>query len=111
MARRDYLTQTELMVLLAIVRLGKEAYAVPIAAEIHARTGREMATASVYAVLERLEDATLVESELGEATAERGGRAKTYYRLTAQGLAQVRETQRALQQLWRGLPRIRSKPA
>jgi DNA-binding PadR family transcriptional regulator len=111
MTRRDYLTQTELMVMLAIVRLGEKAYAVPIVTEIHQRTGREIATASVYAVLERLEDSGLVESELGEATAARGGRAKTYYRLTTSGIAQVRETQHALRQLWRGLPRLKGRPA
>jgi DNA-binding PadR family transcriptional regulator len=111
MARRDYLTQTELMVMLAIVRLGDKAYAVPIATEILNRTGREIATASVYAVLERLEDSKLVDSELGEATATRGGRAKTYYRLTNTGLAQLRETRNALRQLWRGMPRLKGRTA
>jgi len=111
MTRRDYLTQTELMVMLAIVRLGEKAYAVPIATEILGRTGREIATASVYAVLERLEDSRLVESELGEATAIRGGRAKTYYRLTNTGLAQLRETRNALRQLWRGMPRLKGRTA
>jgi DNA-binding PadR family transcriptional regulator len=111
MARRDYLTQTELMVMLAIVRLGEKAYAVPIATEILERSGREIATASVYAVLERLEDSKLVESELGEATATRGGRAKTYYRLTNTGLAQLRETRNALRQLWRGVPRLKGRTA
>jgi len=105
MARRDYLTQTELMVMLAILRLRDEAYGVPISTEIFERTGREVATASVYAVLERLEDQGLVESQMGEATATRGGRAKTYFRVTAKGSAQLRETQRALELMWRGLPR------
>ena len=80
--------------MLAILRLGEEAYGVPISAEILARTGREIATASVYAVLERLEDQGLVTSALGEATAARGGRAKTYFRLTAKGVSQLRETHR-----------------
>lgn len=104
MADRAYLTQTELMILLAIMRLKDEAYGVPISAEILDRTGREVATASVYAILERLEDRGFVKSQLGEATAMRGGRAKTYFRVTAKGTAQVRETQHALQELWRGLP-------
>ncbi len=103
MSARGYLTQTELMILLAIVRLRDDAYGVPISAEIEARTGREVATASVYAILERLEARGFVKSQLGEATAMRGGRAKTYFRVTARGLAQVRETQHALQELWRGL--------
>jgi PadR family transcriptional regulator, regulatory protein PadR len=103
MAERDYLTQTELMILLAILRLKDEAYGVPICAEILDRTGREIAAASVYAILERLQQRGLVESELGEATAARGGRAKTYFRVTAKGTTQVRETQHALQGMWRGL--------
>jgi PadR family transcriptional regulator, regulatory protein PadR len=103
MAQRDYLTQTELMILLAILRLKDEAYGVPISAEILKRTGREVAAASVYAILERLGERGLVESELGEATAIRGGRAKTYFRVTAKGATQVRETRHALQGLWRGL--------
>jgi DNA-binding PadR family transcriptional regulator len=111
MAQRTYLTQTELMILLAILRLKNEAYGVPISTEIRARTGREVAAASVYAILERLEAGGLVTSALGEATATRGGRAKTYFRLTARGIAQVRETQHALQQLWRGLPRLKAGPA
>ena len=110
MADRAYLTQTELMILLAILRLKDEAYGVPISAEILERTGREVATASVYAILERLADRGFVKSQLGEATAMRGGRAKTYFRLTAKGAAQVKETQHALQELWRGLL-LKGKPA
>jgi PadR family transcriptional regulator, regulatory protein PadR len=103
MSDRSYLTQTELMILLAIMRLKDEAYGVPISAEILERTGREVATASVYAILERLEARGFVKSQLGEATAMRGGRAKTYFRVTPKGNAQVRETQHALQELWRGV--------
>ena len=110
MADRAYLTQTELMILLAIMRLKDEAYGVPISAEILQRTGREVATASVYAILERLEDRGFVKSQLGEATAMRGGRAKTYFRVTTKGAGQVKETQHALQELWRGLP-LKARPA
>lgn len=109
MARRDYLTQTELMILLAVLRLGADAYGVPICKEIAACTGRDVAAGAAYAALERLLDRGLVSSELGEATPTRGGRAKTYFRLTAQGLKQVRETQRALRQLWIGIPQLTEK--
>lgn len=50
-------------------------------------------------------------SETGAATAARGGRAKTYFELTAKGLKQVRETQRSLQSLWNGIPQLRSDSA
>ena len=104
MRKREFLGQHELMVMLAVLRLGREAYGVPIAAEIADKTGREMLQGSVYATLERLEAKGLVISQLGEATPQRGGRAKRYFKLTAEGVRQVREAQRALEALWVGLP-------
>lgn len=103
---RAYLGEFELMVLLAVIRVGDEAYGVPISREIEARSGRESALGSVYAALERLQQKGLVRSRLGERTPERGGRAKRYFRVTAQGIREVRQTQRALTALWQGLPQL-----
>jgi PadR family transcriptional regulator, regulatory protein PadR len=105
MKERD-LSNFELMVMLALIRLGDAAYGVPISREIEDRSGREVSVGSVYAALERLESKGLVTSELGEATPERGGRAKRYFRVTAKGLREVRETQRTLTRLWQGLPAL-----
>jgi len=106
MTRRDQLGGFELMVILVLIRLGDNAYGVPICEELEKRTGREAAVGSVYAALERLEHKGFVTSELGEPTSERGGRAKKYFRLTARGLKEVRETQRSLVKLWQGLPEL-----
>lgn len=103
MARGDYLGEFELMILLTLMRLGEDAYGVSIAREIEKRGGREVALGSVYAALERLEEKGLATSALGEPTAERGGRAKRYFRSTPSGLRSVRETRRALVSLWEGL--------
>ena len=103
MRQRD-IGNFELMVMLALIRLGDEAYGVPISQEIEERSGREVALGSVYAALERLERKGLVASKLGEATPERGGRAKRYFRVTGKGLREVRDTQAALMSLWQGLP-------
>jgi DNA-binding PadR family transcriptional regulator len=111
MTRRDYLGNLELMVLLALIRLGEDAYGVPISREIEERSGREVALGSVYATLERLEEKGLVSSDLGEPTPERGGRAKKYFRVTARGLREVRETQRALKRLWQGLRQLEGETA
>jgi DNA-binding PadR family transcriptional regulator len=92
--------------MLALMRVGDEAYGVPISREIEQRTGREAALGSVYAALERLEEKGLVTSRLGDPAPERGGRAKRYFKITAQGLRAVRETQKALTSLWRGLPQL-----
>jgi DNA-binding PadR family transcriptional regulator len=106
MTKRDQLGSFELMVILVLIRLGDNAYGVPISEELEERTGRDVAIGSVYAALERLEDKGFVASELGEPTAERGGRAKKYFHVTARGLKEVRETQRSLVKLWNGLPEL-----
>jgi PadR family transcriptional regulator, regulatory protein PadR len=101
---REFIGQQELVVMLAVMRLGREAYGVPIAAEIAEKTGKELLQGSVYSTLERLEKKGLVASYMGDATPQRGGRAKRYFKLTAQGVSQAREAQQSLQSLWRDLP-------
>jgi len=111
MGQRDYLGSFELMVLLAILRLGGDAYGVPISREIESDSGRDVSVASVYAALQRLEDKALVSSRFGDPTPERGGRAKKYFRVTAKGVSEVQKTQRALTRLWRGVPQLKGNPA
>src|ERR1700692_293832 len=103
MGERFHLGNFELFVMLAVIRLGKEAYGVPISREIKERASRSVTFGSLYATLERLEQKGLISSELGEPTPERGGRAKKYFRVTTKGLREVRETQRVLKRLWQGL--------
>ena len=103
---RDSLSNFELMTLLALIRLGDNAYGVPISKEIEKHSGRNVSVASVYVVLERLESRGFVLSELGDPTPERGGRAKRYFRITAKGTREVRDTRRVLVELWQGLPGI-----
>ena len=106
MTKRDQLGNFELMVILALIRLGDNAYGVPICEELEKRTGRDVAIGSVYAALERLEDKGFVTSEIGEPTPERGGRAKKYFRVTGRGLKEVKETRRSLVKLWDRLPEL-----
>jgi PadR family transcriptional regulator PadR len=101
---REALGHFELMVMLALIRLGDAAYGVPISKIIEESTNREVLVGSVYAALERLEAKGFVSSEVGEPTPERGGRAKRYFRLTDNGLRQVRDTTGALVKLWKGIP-------
>jgi PadR family transcriptional regulator, regulatory protein PadR len=104
MTGRAYLGELELMLLLAVIRLGDDAYGVPIARELETLRGREVSVGSVYASLERLELKGLVASSLGEPTPERGGKAKRFFRITREGLNQVHETRRVLTRLWQSLP-------
>ena len=101
---RESLGHFELLVLLALLRQGDEAYGVPIARAIEHSTGKPVILASVYNTLERLEQKGLVRSTFGDPTPERGGRAKRYFAATAAGLREVRAAKKALTVLWRGLP-------
>jgi PadR family transcriptional regulator PadR len=96
----------ELITMLVLLRLGEDAYGVPIAREIEEQTKREVKLGSVYATLERLQEKGFVVSELGEPTPERGGRAKRYFRVTKQGMRKVRDTRQTLISLWQGVPEL-----
>ncbi len=111
MTDRSYLGEFELMILLAIIRLGEEAYGVPISRELEAHRGREVSVGSVYAALERLEAKGLVSSSLGDPTPERGGKAKRYFQVTRAGLRQAHETRRVLSRLWKALPELKEDRA
>jgi PadR family transcriptional regulator PadR len=97
---RSALGDLEHLVLLALVRLGDESYGVPILDEIAVRTGRPISRAAVYIALRRLEAKGLLRSRLGEATPERGGRAKRYFRITRPGLRQLHTSREALVAMW-----------
>ncbi|HET9319432.1 MAG TPA: helix-turn-helix transcriptional regulator [Bryobacteraceae bacterium] len=109
MSNRSYLGEMELMVLLALVRLGDDAYGVPISKELLNLAGREVALGSVYAALDRLQEKGFVTSLLGDPTPERGGRAKRYFRVTRAGLRALKMTRTALTNLWSGIPLLEGK--
>jgi DNA-binding PadR family transcriptional regulator len=97
------LGEFEQLVLLSLTRLGQDAYGVPIADDIGARTGREVSLGAVYKTLERMEDKGLVTSRIGEPTPERGGRRKKHYRIAAAGQRAVRPSMAALRNMTDGL--------
>jgi PadR family transcriptional regulator PadR len=111
MRKREYLGQLELMVLLAVMRPARDAYGVLISREIAEKSGREVALASVYAALERLERKGFVTSTLGQPTAERGGKARTYFVPTESGIQEARNAHATLLGLSRGLSGLEGKPA
>lgn len=98
------LGEFEHVLLLAILRLkGEGAYGVSIQNEISARTKRKPSAGAIYTTLERLEGKDLVRSSIGEATPERGGRAKRYYEVTKQGLAALRRVHNDYRSLLQGV--------
>lgn len=103
MPRGDYLGEFEQMVMLAVARLGDDAYGMSILDEIHARTGADVAVASVYAALDRLQRRSYVASSIGEPTPERGGRAKRFFSLEPAGAFALTRTRTAIDALWDGV--------
>ena len=81
----DQIGQFEQLVLLAILRKQPAAYGIAIQEELLVRTAREYSVGAIYSTLERLEKKGFVKAKEGEATAQRGGRRKLYFSLTAPG--------------------------
>jgi PadR family transcriptional regulator, regulatory protein PadR len=97
------LGEFEQLVLLAVMRLDGEAYAVPIRQEIESRTSRSVARGALYVTLDRLEEKGYLKSWLGDATAERGGRAKRFYEVRPAGVKALEHSWAALRSMWAGL--------
>ena len=95
----------EQIVMLAVLRLGADAYGMTVRREIEERTGREISIGAVYATLERLEAKGYVSSFTGEPTAERGGRAKRHFEIEAAGHRALNASQNALKNMSAGLSR------
>lgn len=97
------LGEFEQIVLLAVLRLGDNAYGVSIRSEIAACTNREPAPGALYTALDRMEEKGLVRSRMGEPTPQRGGRPKRFFVVTEAGRKSLIQAQRAYQSLLDGL--------
>ena len=95
----------EQLILLGILRLGVNAYGAAIRQEIHTRSGRDVSINAVYTTLDRLEKKGLLESWVGEPTAERGGRRRKFYALRPAGTAAIKQAYHAFQSMADGLER------
>ena len=101
------LGEFEQLVLLAILRVGDDAYAVPVINEIEEQTGRDVSHAAVYIALRRLEEKGLVKSSLADAIPERGGRGKRYYEVELAARKLLQESRNALTRMWDGLELVK----
>jgi DNA-binding PadR family transcriptional regulator len=99
----EVIGQFEQAVLIALVRLGKDAYGRAILNEIQVRLNRDVTAGAVYATLERLETKGLAVSTLAPGTAIRGGRARRYFVPTAIGIRALNDAKSATDNLWQGL--------
>jgi PadR family transcriptional regulator, regulatory protein PadR len=110
--RRSDLGEFEEVVLLAVAVHSPEAYSVVIAEELEQQTGKTVTTGAVHAALQRLENKGMVSSQMGEATAERGGRRKRIFKVTLSGSRVLHEVRDVRNNLWsritpKALPKIK----
>jgi PadR family transcriptional regulator len=101
-----YLGELEQIVLLAVLRLKDEAYAIPILEQIEAQTGRKLARGALYTALDRLEAKGCLRSHVGEPLPERGGRARRYFTVTPAAVRALKHSRASLLRLWHGLESV-----
>jgi PadR family transcriptional regulator, regulatory protein PadR len=111
MDMREHLGEFELIVLLAVVRLGDEAYGVPVRREIEKRTKREVTVGALYRTLDRLEEKGYVSSRFSEPLPERGGRSKRYFQIEKLGIKALQQSERELSAMWDGIDLKKAKHA
>lgn len=100
----DHLTDLEQLLLLSTLRIGEGAYAAAIRDDVEEEAGRSVSLGTIYVTLMRMEERGYAASGMGEPTAERGGKAKRLYAVTAEGreaLTRMREIQ---DRMWEGVP-------
>lgn len=100
---KNYLGQFEEVVLLSTLRLGAQAYGARVRQTVEEATGRSVSIGAVYATLDRLERKGFISSFQGEATPERGGRAKRYFRVEGAGIQAINDTLAVRNKLTAGL--------
>ena len=111
MAAALNLGEFEQLILLAILRLGDNAYGVTIRGELAERGGRSVAPGALYTALERLEAKGAISSRMGDPTPQRGGRAKRYVAVTASGMQALTRALQAYERLLDGLNLVRGAHA
>jgi PadR family transcriptional regulator, regulatory protein PadR len=109
---RPTLGTLELSALLAVVRLGDDAYGLAVRQDLAERTGRELSVGAVYTTLQRLEDKGFLRSRASAPLPVRGGRSRRHYALTGAGARAIRDAERHAASIWEGVAsRVRPKPA
>ena len=100
------LREFELVVLLAVLGLGDEAYPLSIRDAIEERTARNVSRPAVFITLERLERKGFVRSRYGDPTPVRGGRPKRFFRATPSGVAAAKEALHVMKSMTAGLDEV-----
>lgn len=105
------LGEFEQIVMLALLRLGPEAYGAAVCAEIERRGGRGVSVSAVHTTLERLEQKGLVKSRVGDPTPQRGGKRKRHFEVNSIGLKALQSSYRSIRNMADGLEHLLGEPA
>jgi DNA-binding PadR family transcriptional regulator len=97
----DLLTKQEELFLLAVFRIGKDAYLVNIREHLREHTGKAWAFGSIYITLEKLRRRGLIATRIGKPTSAQGGKAIKYYKLTQSGIQTLRDNKRLFDKMWK----------
>lgn len=101
--KKPYLGEFENMLLLTLLQLGGKSHGSLVRQQLKDLVSRDVSIGALYATLERMENKGFIRSSLGEKTAERGGRAKRYFEVTAKGKETAKQTKKQLETLWQGV--------
>jgi PadR family transcriptional regulator, regulatory protein PadR len=101
----------ELVILLAVARLGDDAYGLAIRDDVSERTGHDYSVGAIYTTLERLADKGLVSTRMSEPLPVRGGRARRHFKVTAAGSRALRQAERVAASVWTAVGQLGQKPA
>lgn len=103
MGKGEFLGEFEQMVILAILRLGKNAYGMSIRRELEETAGRNVTFGTVYGTLERLEEKGFVTSRHADPEPVRGGRARRYFRVEPEGELALSRARDMMSRMWDGV--------
>ena len=105
------LGEFEQIVMLALLRLGSDAYGAAVCAEIEKRSGRGVSVSAVHTTLDRLEQKGLVRSRVGDPTPQRGGKRKRHFEVAALGMKALQASYRSIRNMADGLEDLLGEPA
>ena len=105
-----YLGEFEQVVLLSILQMESEAFALPVLQELDERAGRRVSRGALYKTLERLEAKGLLSWDLEEATPGRGGHPRRLFAVTPDGIVALQQSRNTLFRLWDGLDGVLGEP-
>jgi DNA-binding PadR family transcriptional regulator len=101
-----YLTRKQELILLAVFKLEDQASLVKIREHLTHSTGHKWTVGNVYVPLDRMSKLGYLETHIGDPTAQRGGKAVKFYRLTKKGTESLMALKKVHDTMWAGIPEI-----